>query len=150
MLQFSYNQNTNSNAIWPDYTASANLSQVILDFTSSYDKSVLTGSIADVLNTTGLGNPWLVFSLSGSRVPTPSGQYDVNIWEFSQVAGGLGIWIEQNTLFGATNETWNTGPGGTVRTNLLSTERAYVSGSNESSIDRYLSPYDGYYYTYNG
>lgn len=150
MLQFSYNQQLNSNAIYPDITASANLSQVLLDFVETYNKTGLSGSIATVINTTGPSNPWVVFQITGSSVPTSSGQYDVDIWEYEAVAGGLGKWIEQNTLFGATNETWNTGPGGVTRTTKLATERAYVSGSNEASISRYLSPYNGYYYTYNG
>jgi len=150
MLQFSYNQQTNSNAIYPSpETASANLSSVILDFTSSYDKSTLLGAVATVLNTTGRSNPWLVFSITGSSVPTASGQYDVNIYEYSAVQT-LGTWIAQATKWDATSVKWNGTGGGATRTTKLATERAYVSGSNQADITSYLSPYNGTYYTYNG
>ena len=151
MLQFSYNQPINSNAIYPSpTTASANLANVLLDFTQSYDLSTVLGVEADVLNTTGRGNPWVVFSITGSSAPTASGQYDVNIWEYTSTSV-LGKWDEQNTLWASTSIKWN-GEGGDInRTRLLSTERAYVSGSNESTITQYTSPNEnGTYYVYNG
>ena len=150
MLQFSYSQPTNTNAIYPSgVTASANLSTVLLDFNQPYNKNGLSGSIATVINTTGKANPWVVFQIIGSSVPTASGQYNVDIWEYSAVQT-LGTWINQNTIWDATAVKWNGSGGDAVRTVKLSTERAYVSGSDQASIDRYLSPYDGYYYTYNG
>jgi hypothetical protein len=151
MLQFSYNQPTNSNAIYPSAaTASANLSTVLLDFSQSYDLSTTSGVVATVLNTTGRSNPWLVFSVTGSSLPTASGQYDVDIWEYGAVQT-LGTWITQATKWDATSVKWNGTGGGATRTVKLATERAYVSGSNESTITQYLSPNEnGTYYTYNG
>ena len=151
MLQFSYNQPTNSNAIYPSpVTASANLSTVLLDFSQSYDLSTTPDVIATVLNTTGRGNPWVVFSITGSSAPTASGQYNVDIWEYAAI-GALGTWINQATEWDATGIKWN-GEGGDInRTRLLSTERAYVSVSNESTITQYTSPNEnGTYYVYNG
>lgn len=151
MLQFSYNQPTNSNAIYPSpVTASANLANVLLDFTQSYDLSTVLGVEADVLNTTGRGNPWVVFSITGSSAPTASGQYDVNVWEF-QATQLLNTWATQATLWADTDIKWIGEGGGIERTRLLSTERAYVSGSNESTITQYASPNEnGTYYVYNG
>jgi hypothetical protein len=42
--------------------------------------------------------------------------------------------------------TW-AGGGAFVKTTLLSTERAFVSGSNEYNITQYLLPVDGGKYT---
>lgn len=151
MLQFNHSQQTNTNAVYPNVTASLGTTEVLLKFTETYDQSTTDNIIADVINTVGGGNPWVVFQLTGSSVPTPSGQYDVEIWQFTGIPGGLGIWSEQNTLWAATNATWNSGPGGYQKDVLLSTERAYVSGSNETSITQYLSPnQNGTYTTYNG
>jgi len=151
MLQFSYNQPTNSNAIYPSpVTASANLSTVLLDFSQSYDLSTTPEVIATVLNTTGRGNPWVVFSITGSSAPTASGQYNVDIWEYEAI-GTLGIWINQTTEWDATGIKWNGTGGGVTRTVKLATERAYVSGSNETTITQYTSPNEnGQYYVYNG
>ena len=148
MLQLNHSQATNTNAVYPDVLAPVGTQQVLLDFTQSINKNTTPNVIATLANTVSVTNPWLVIQLTGSSVPTASGQYDVNIYTFTQSAT-LGTWQAQATLWNSTNNTWN---GGGIFTKgiLLSTERAYVSGSNEYSITQYPIPTDGaYYYTYN-
>lgn len=148
MLQLYVSSSTNSSAIYPDVTASLGTTQVLLEFTQSYDFSTKGDVIATLINTPSATNPWLVFQVSGSTLPTASGQYNVNIWEFTQ-ASNLLTWITQNTLWNATSNTWD-GGGSTVKTKLLSTDRAFVSGSNSQPTYTYLSPTDGgTYITYN-
>jgi len=148
MLQLYVSSSTNSSAIYPDVTASLGTTQVILEFTQSYDFSTKGNVIATLINTVSATNPWLVFQVSGSTLPTASGQYNVNIWEFTQAVNLL-TWATQNTLWAATNDTWN-GLGGITKTKLLSTDRAFVSGSNSQPTYTYLSPTDGgTYITYN-
>lgn len=148
MLQLNYSQATNTNAVYPDVLAPAGTQQVLLDFTQSINKNTVPSIIGTLANTVSAANPWLVIQLTGSSVPTASGQYDVNIYTFTQLAA-LGIWSAQATLWNATSNTWS-GGGVFVKGTLLSTERAYVSGSNEYSITQYSNPVGGaYYYTYN-
>ena len=148
MLQLNHSQATNTNAVYPDVLAPAGTTQVLLDFTQSINKNTTPNIIATLANTVSAANPWLVIQLTGSSVPTASGQYDVNIFTFTQV-GNLGTWQTQATLWNATNNTWN-GGGAFVKGQLLSTDRAYVSGTNEYSITQYPVPVNGaYYYTYN-
>ena len=148
MLQLNVSSATNSNAVYPDITASAGTTQILLDFTQSYDYSTKGNVIANLINVPGPTNPWLVFQVTGSSLPTASGQYNVDIWEFIS-AGGLGTWIAQNTLWASTANQWG-GGGGYLKTTLLSTERAFISGSNEVSTTTYLSPTNGgTYSTYN-
>lgn len=148
MLQLNHSQATNTNAVYPDVLAPAGTTQVLLDFTQSINKNTTPNIIATLANTVSATNPWLVIQLTGSSVPTPSGQYDVNIFTFTQSAA-LGTWQTQATLWNATNNTW-AGTGNFVKQTLLSTERAYVSGTNEYSITQYPVPVNGaYYYTYN-
>ena len=148
MLQLNHSQATNTNAVYPDVLAPVGTQQVLLDFTQSINKNTTPNVVATLANTVSEANPWLVIQLTGSSVPTPSGQYDVNIFTFTQSAA-LGTWQAQATLWNATNNTW-AGTGTFVKQTLLSTERAYVSGTNEYSITQYPVPVNGaYYYTYN-
>jgi hypothetical protein len=147
MLQFDRSLNTNSNAVWPNVTASVGTTLLLLDFTQSYDSSTTLNVQATLLNTVSPSNEWLVFQLTGSSVPTASGQYNVDIYSATQ-GTTLGTWQAQATLWNTTANTWN-GGGGIVKGALLSTERAYVSGSNEYTITQYLSPTSSRYYTYN-
>ena len=144
MLQLNVSSTTNSSAVYPDVTASLGTTQVILDFTQSYDYSKKSNVIATLINTVGPTNPWLVFQVSGSTLPTASGQYDVNIWEFT--GASLLTWGTQNTLWTNTNVEWD-GSNGFTKTVLLSTDRAFISGSNQVSTSTYLLPANGGTYT---
>ena len=145
MLQLNVSSATNSSAVYPDITASAGTTQVLLEFTQSYDYSKKSNVIATLINTVGPLNPWLVFQVSGSTLPTASGQYDVNIWQFTQ-AGGLGVWGSISTTFANTTGQWG-GGGGYTKTVLLSSDRAFISGSNQVSTTTYLLPANGGTYT---
>lgn len=147
MLQFDRSYPINSNATYPNVTASVGATNIILDFTQSYDSSTTLNVVADLINSVGPSNEWLVFQVSSSTVPTASGQYNVDIYEATQ-ASTLGTWQAQATLWNATSNTWN-GAGGFVKGAYLTSDRAYVSGSNEVNITQYLSPTSSRYYTYN-
>lgn len=144
MLQLNRSQATNTNAVYPNVAATIGTTKVLLEFTQSYDYSTTTNVTASLANVVSLTNPWLVVQLTGSSVPTASGQYDVNIYQFTS---GLGTWGTQATLWGSTALTWNTGQY--IKGTLLSTERAFISGSNGYDITQYLSPTSSRYYTYN-
>ena len=145
MLQLNVSSATNSSAVYPDVTASVGTTQVLLEFTQSYDFSTKDNVIATLINSPGPTNPWLVFQVTGSTLPTASGQYDVKIWQFTQ-AGGLGTWIGTTTTFAATTGQWG-GGGGYIKNVLLSTDRAFISGSNQVSTTTYLLPTNGGTYT---
>jgi hypothetical protein len=145
MLQLNVSSTTNSSAVYPDITASLGTTQVLLEFTQSYDFSTKGNVIANLINTPNASNPWLVFQVSGSTLPTASGQYDVNIWQFTQSAALL-TWATQNTLWDSTSNQWN-GTGANIKTVLLSTDRAFISGSNQVSTTTYLLPANGGTYT---
>ena len=130
MLQFDRSLSTNSNAVYPNITASVGTTVLLLDFTQSYDESTTGDVPATLLNTVGPTNEWLVFQLTGSSVPTASGQYNVAIWSAIQTSA-LTTQGAQATLWANTNNTW-AGNAGYTKNTLLSTERAYVSGSNVS------------------
>ena len=144
MLQLNVSSTTNSSAVYPDVTASIGTTQVILEFTQSYDYSTKGNVVATLINTPGPTNPWLVFQVSGSTLPTASGQYNVQIYEAT--GSSLLTWSTQATLWNATTNTWS-GGGGIAKGNLLSTDRAFISGSNQVSTTTYLLPANGGTYT---
>lgn len=148
MLQFDRSLTTNSNAVYPNITASVGTTVLLLDFTQSYDSSTTADIPATLLNTVSPLNEWLVFQLSGSTVPTASGQYNVSIYQATAITSSLLTWGTQATLWGATANTWN-GASSYIKGTFLATERAFVSGSNEYTITQYLSPTSSRYYTYN-
>lgn len=146
MLQFNHSLPINSNAVYPNFTASAGTTTLLLDFTQSYDLSTKGDVVATMINTVGPSNSWLVFQITGSTAPTASGQYNVDIYSATASTGSLLTWSTQNTLWINTNLLWS-GAQAYVKGALLSTERAFVSGSNGYNITQYLLPANGGKYT---
>jgi hypothetical protein len=146
MLQFNHSAPVNSNAVYPNVTASAGTANLLLDFTQSYDLSTKGDVVATMINNVGPLNPWLVFQITGSNAPTASGQYNVDIYSANYVTGSALIWGTTSTQWVLTNVTWGDTPG-YIKDALLSTERAFVSGSNEYDITQYLLPANGGKYT---
>jgi hypothetical protein len=163
MLQFSVYQSVNTNAVYPNIEATPGTTEILLDFTQSINNNTVTSITSSLVKTP---TPWLIFQLPSGSVPTASGQYTVNIYQFSRI-GGLGTWGSITASFSQVQSTW--GGGNIAKGTLLSTERAYVSGSNlyqieqynpatssivrfsipTSSIIQYPEPTSSYYYTYN-
>lgn len=145
MLQLNVSSTTNYNAVYPDVPAPIGTDSVILEFTQSYDYSTKGNVVASLLNTVSATNPWLVLTLNGSTLPTASGQYDVNIYENT----GTGIayqWFNANMTFINADFQWSQGAN-PVKGVYLSTERAFISGSNGVDTTTYLLPTNGGTYT---
>lgn len=147
MLQFNYSETTNTLAVYLDPNYTGSYDELILDFTQSYDMSttVVEGT---PLSTTNQYRNWLTFTVSGSTLPTPSGQYDVRLYEGTKEEELK--WNDAGFAWNLADITWDQGSV-LLRRAFLYEDRAYVSGSNESSITQYVSPDEnGTYTTYNG
>lgn len=148
MLQFNKSLPTNTNAIYLDTvnTGSGYYDSLVAVFSQSYDES--NGTF--VVTATSIPNQyksWLVFQNTGSLVPSPSGQYDVSIYTNNLVPA---TWQTVATAWNSYNEIWDEA-GEEQPVDLIYSDRAFVSGSNEVSITQYLSPNEnGTYTTYNG
>ena len=147
MLQFNKSQDTNTNAGYVDALPSGSYTEVVIEVTQSYDQSVSRFD-AEVLSAPTQYNNWILFRNSGSSVPSPSGQYDVHVW-----TGLLDTdltWKEASFSWKEANITWISGEI-VKKDELLFSDRAYISGSNESDITQYISADEnGTYTTYNG
>ena len=148
MLQFDKSKITNSNAAYIDTvnTSSSYYDSLVVVYSQSLDNSNGTFDVTTVSSPTQYTH-WLIFQNSGSLVPSPSGQYNVDIYTKEEVAA---IWNQVAVAWDSYNEIWDTA-GESLPITLLYSDRAYISGSNESSITQYVSPDEnGTYITYNG
>lgn len=148
MLQFNKSEATNKNAVYLDSvnTGSGFYDSLVAVYSQSYDNS---NGTFDIIATSvpNIYRHWLIFENSGSVLPIPSGQYDVSIYTKEVVAA---IWGTHKPLWTLESDTWST-VGDDQPITLLYSDRAWISGSNESSITQYLSPDEnGTYTTYNG
>lgn len=152
MLQFNKSLATNKNALYLDTvnTGSGYYDTLKVAYSQSYDQS---SGIFDI-TATSLPNAYrnyLIIENTGSVVPTPSGQYDVEVYTAGDVATQL-TWIEASKTWTAEDDIWSdVGDQITTLFDLLYSDRAFISGSNESSITTYVSSNeDARYITYNG
>tara|TARA_R110000868_G_scaffold119330_1_gene316121 strand:+ start:21 stop:467 length:447 start_codon:yes stop_codon:yes gene_type:complete len=148
MLQFDKSKITNSNAAYIDTvnTSSSYYDSLVVVYSQSLDNSNGTFDVTTVSSPTQYTH-WLIFQNSGSLVPSPSGQYNVDIYTKEEVAA---IWNQVATPWNSYDEIWDTA-GESLPDVLIYSDRAYVSGSNESNIKQYVSPDEnGTYITYNG
>lgn len=148
MLQFNKSQATNTNAVYLDTvnTGSGYYSSLVAVYSQSYDQS---NGTFDLTTTSAPNqyNNWLTFTATGSVVPTPTGQYDIGIWIKQEVAA---VWNQVAVAWDSYNERWDSA-GDSLPVTLLYSDRAWISGSNESSITQYVSADEnGTYTTYNG
>ena len=148
MLQFDKSKITNSNAAYIDTvnTSSSYYDSLIVVYSQSLDNSNGTMEVTTVSSPSAYTH-WLIFQNSGSQVPSPSGQYNIDVFTGTFVDA---IWNQVATPWDSYDEIWDT--AGYLEPNvLLYSDRAYISGSNESNIKQYVSPDEnGTYITYNG
>lgn len=148
MLQFNKSEATNKNAVYLDSvnTGSGYYDSLVAVYSQSFDNS---NGIFDVIATSvpNIYRHWLILENSGSDVPSPSGQYDVSIYTKEIVPA---IWGTHSTLWANDSDLWSEA-GDDLPVQLIYSDRAFISGSNDSSITQYLSPDEnGTYVTYNG
>lgn len=149
MLQFNKSEATNKNAVYLDTvnTGSGYYGSLRIQYSQSFDNSNGTFTVTAESLPSAYRN-WLVIENDGADVPTPSGQYDVALYTTTETAA---TWGETTSTWTLTTSTWSEIAGGAALVDLLYSDRAYISGSNESSITSYVSSNEnGTYTTYNG
>lgn len=152
MLQFNKSLATNTNALYLDTvnTGSGYYDTLKVAYSQSYDQSSGTFDVTAISTPTQYRN-WLIVENSGSVVPTPSGQYDIAVYTAEEITEQA-TWIEATKTWTLETDEWNS-VGSEIITlvDLIYSDRAYISGSNESSITTYVSSNeDARYTTYNG
>ena len=149
MLQFNKSLATNKNAVYLDTvnTGSGYYDSLRIAYSQSYDQSSGTFEVTADSLPSAYRN-WLTISNSGSAVPTPSGQYDVELYT---AAVAQSTWSEVEETWTTVSSVWSNVEEGIALIDLIYSDRAYISGSNESSLVTYVSSNeDARYTTYNG
>ena len=134
MFQLSKGQAVNTIAFYPNELITGSVIQ--LDYTQSYSKTV-SGSFTASVISNPTNTPWIIAQFSGSVLPSVSGQYDFNIYVL--VSGGGLVWNTTNIDWNLVLSTWNS-TGSLVLGDLISTDRALISGSDVTPIKEYVSP----------
>ena len=134
MFQLNKSQTINTIAFYPNELITG--SAIILEFTQSYSNTV-TGSIQAEVISNPQNTPWIIAQFSGSLLPSASGQYEFKI--FDTVISNPPIWNTTTTEWQLTDFNWDF-PGGEVANELISTDRAIISGSDVTPITEYVSP----------
>ena len=150
MLQFNKSETTNTNAVWiqTPNTSSDYYDTLQLVYSQSYDRSNGKFDLVTYSAPNQYRN-WLVITNSGSLVPIPSGQYNIEI--FTSALSPIATWGGTDQVWATTDQVWETFNGELVLGDLIYSDRAFISGSNEVSITQYVSPDEnGTYTTYNG
>ena len=146
MLQLNQSQATNTVALYPDSTYYTTSSLVAVRFSGSqdYDRFATTFTASIYSN----NSPWIVVQITGSSVPNPSGQYTLQAYQL--IATGSGVWNTFDQEWQLANTTWDDATFEQLG-DLITTIRAFVSGSDVTPITQYVSPDEnGAYTTYIG
>ena len=149
MIRLNYSSSgEETNALWVNRIVSA--SEVLYSLTSSYDQSTWEVSGSIISNKTQGGDGWLLVESSKNLVPTASGQWfaDISpylnfyapaIWDKTPL-----IWQDNNASpISKLDYIWNIFQGyltGKADGGFIDTERVWVSGSNDPTINDYVSP----------
>ena len=152
MLQFNKSLATNKNALYLDTvnTGSGYYSTLKVQYSQSYDNSNGTFDVTATSIPTAYTN-WLIIQNNGSVVPSYTGQYDVAIYTATEVTEQA-TWIQASKTWINETDEWNSvGDEIIGLVDLLYSDRAFISGSNNIDITQYVSPNEnGTYTTYNG
>lgn len=147
MIQLNQSQAINTVALYPDSSYNpANPALLSVRFSGSqdYDRfpTEFTSSVYSYKS------PWIVVQFTGSFVPNPSGQYTLQAWQLT--ATGSAVWDTDGDQWQMANTTWDNATYEELG-DLITTVRAFVSGSDVEPITQYVSPdEDGAYTTYIG
>lgn len=150
MLQFQYSgSGTKTVAQWVDNRYDQ--STVKYQFTSSFSgqRTVLDAAVTSNTSQDVLGG-WLLLSSRNDLIPSASGQYDLNIYKVIS-GSGQPEWIYAAESWTQEVETWANYQGATdLLGDLLTTNRAFVSGSDYDPIYKYEFEDEPIYSVYDG
>lgn len=147
MIQLNQSQATNTVALYPDSTYNpVDPTIVAVKFSGSQDYDRFpTSFLGDIYSN---NSPWIVVQISGSVIPNPSGQYTLTAYQVTNA--GPAIWNTFDEEWQLATTTWNNAIYDELG-EVITTVRAFVSGSDVTPITQYVSPdEDGAYTTYIG
>lgn len=142
MFQLNKSQTINTVAFYPNEVVASG-SGVLFTFTQSYSNTV-TGSIQASVISDPSNTSWVIAQFSGSLLPSASGQYTFESFEL--ITSGSAIWNLDITQWQAAATNWESAIG-TLLGDLISTDRAIISGSDVTPITEYVSPNEDARYT---
>ena len=147
MLQLSKNQATNTIAIYPNVAIDSTITTIRLSGSQDYDRSASYVDATIISNPSN--TPLVIAQFSGSALPSASGLYTYDIYE---IVPDFLVWNLTAINWNAAPQQWNNATGSAIIIgDKLTTERAWISGSDVPVFTQYESPDEnGAYITYLG
>jgi len=146
MIQTSKNQITNTVAVLPDTPVTGTIVGLRFSGSQDYDRNAVyfDGDLISNFDNTN----WAISQITGSTLPSASGFYTLDVYRI--VAKGPAIWNTFNTEWEMANTPWDSATYFELG-EVLTTVRAYNSGSDVPVFTQYQSPNEnGAYTTYLG
>lgn len=141
MIQLDKSINLNSFAFYPDVEVSASIEELRVEYSQDYNGQ--SGQFDAALTSK---KNWIVGQVSGSSLPSPTGQYTLTIKELT--SGAPLVWGTADVLWGLADTRWDEATSEATG-QTLAVERAFLTGDNDSTISTYNSPNEtGVYSTY--
>jgi hypothetical protein len=151
MINLYKTQSASSFVMYPEDTpfSASTAAHYKLSVSQSLDQSnsLITVNRLNTRYSSNWSNVLVLSTVDSTQIPTASGQYQA---ELLYQAGDKAKWGIQHTLFGTTNALWSNVSQSYYSGSVISTDRAYVFGTNEQTITEYTgSDQIGKYITYN-
>lgn len=147
MIQLQYSTTGIQNkALYVDSKYTGSLLRVSL--TSSFTGDATNINAPVISNKSTEYGGWILYEIESSYVPTDSGQYDVNIYELE--TSGSSIWLEATSEWVNETDTWIDYLPNQIVKELLSNDRALVSGSDYDTTYKHQFEEQSNFTVYNG
>ena len=147
MINLYTNHPTGSFTIYPDSGEFVSASAYEMVLTQDLDQSTTTirQEFLTRYNPGSKGTSIIVMQLLSGSTPSPDGQYTAQMYAGRS---GQALWGQTHEKFGSYHQKWSTAGG--FEGTLISTDRAYVHGSNRETITTNTDTDQiGVYTTYN-
>ena len=145
MIQLSQAKAVNTVAFYPNVLPSSG-SNLYVEYTQSFDKS--NGVFQGAIISNPQNTPYVIAEIAGAALPDATGQYVLISREL--IPAGTAVWNTDFDQWELAATTWDDARGTTI-SDIISEDRAWISGSDVVPITQYVSPNENAtYITYLG
>jgi len=141
MIQLSQAKTTNTVAFYPNVLPASG-SNLYVEYSQSYDKS--NGTFQGQIISNPQNTAYIIANIAGAALPDATGQYVLTSREL--IPGGVAVWNTDFDQWELADTTWDDATGTTI-SEIISVDRAWISGSDVVPITQYVSPDENATYT---
>jgi hypothetical protein len=141
MIQLSQAKAVNTVAFYPNVLPASG-SNLYVEYTQSFDKS--NGVFQGAIISNPQNTPYVIANIAGAALPDATGQYVLISREL--IPAGVAVWDTDFDQWETAATPWDDATGTTI-SDVISEDRAFISGSDVVPITQYVSPDENATYT---